>query len=120
MDIQLEKKIFKKAKHCQMKKNHHSFISGAKYKNTRIVKSSGKIVEQDIYSKILENSLKEFGKIGTKYNKSTIGFCAEVHSVNSVCQTRKIEKFQSIEVGSAIRPRTMQKGKKCAICNKLF
>lgn len=120
MDIKLEDKILRKAKHCQMKKKHHSFISGAKYKNTRIVKSSGKILESEIHSKILGDSLKQFGKIGTKYNKSTIGYCAEVHSVNSVCQNRKIEKIDSIEVGSAIRPRTMQKGKKCAICNKLF
>lgn len=120
MDIILEQKILKKAKYCQMKKKHHSFISGAKYKNTRIVKSSGKIIEEEIYSKTLVVSLKEFGKIGTKYNKSTIGFCAEIHSVNSVCKTRKLDKTDSIEVGSAIRPRTMQKGKKCAICNKLF
>jgi len=120
MDIKLEAKIFKKARHCQMKRNHHSFISGARYKETRIVKSSGKILEEEIYSATLKDSLNEFGKIGTKYNKSTIGFCAEVHSVNSVCLTRKIKEINSIEVGSAIRPRTMQKGKKCAICNKLF
>jgi hypothetical protein len=59
MDIKLEAKILRKAKHCQMKRNHHSFISGAKYKNTRIAKSSGKILEEEIYSKTLEDSLKE-------------------------------------------------------------
>lgn len=120
MDQLLERKIFKKARHCQMKRRHHSYVSGAKYKNTRIVESSGKILQANIYSHELISALNTFGEIGTKYNKSTIGFCAEVHSVNSVCKTRKITNIVSVEVGSAIRPRTMQKGKKCAICNKLF
>lgn len=120
MDENLERKIFKKARNCQMKRKHYAYVSGAKYKNTRIVGSSGKILQANIYSEELIKSLNSFGKIGTKYNKSTIGFCAEVHSVNSVCEIRRITNIGSIEVGSAIRPRTMQKGKKCAICNKLF
>lgn len=120
MDEILERKIFKKARNCQMKRRHHSYVSGAKYKNTRIVKSSGKILQENIYSEELLKALNKFGEIGTKYEKSTIGFCAEVHSVNSVCEERKLTNIVSIEVGIALRPRTMQKGKKCAICNQLF
>ena len=93
MDIKLEAKIFRKARFYQIKRIHHSFISGAKYKNTRISKSSGELLEEDIYSSELEKALTFFGNIGTKYNKSTIGFCAEVHSVNSVCQIRNIKKI---------------------------
>ena len=117
---ELERRIFKKARHCQLKRKFHAFISGARYKKTLEVEHSGKSVEADFFSNEFILDLKNIGEIGNLIGKSRVGYCAEIRAVNLVCNVRKIHEYKKIHVGFAIRPRTMQKGKKCQICKSLF
>jgi len=67
----------------------------------------------------MKNNLKQFGSIGSKYSTSSIGYCAETVSTNKII-TKTSKKINQISVGQVIRPKTMQLGKKCKICKKLF
>ena len=76
--------------------------------------------ENNIRSESLKLALLEFGQIGERFEKSSIGCCAEVHAVNDISIMRRQDDISKISVGVAIRPRTMQTGKKCKICKSLF
>lgn len=114
----LELRIIKYAKRLHQQKSGVSYVSGAEYNRTKKVAKSGDINVSDFTIEMKEN-LKQFGKIGTKYNKSSIGYCAETVSANRVLV--KVHKaISQLSVGKAIRPKTMQVRKKCKICKTLF
>lgn len=116
----LHQEIYRKAKYFQMKRKHYSFVSGACYKKTKLATYSRMMYEYNISSESLKLKLLKFGKIGERFEKSSIGCCAEVHAVNDITLIRRQEDISKISVGVAIRPRTMQTGKKCKICKSLF
>ena len=60
-----------------------------------------------------------FGVIGEKKFGSSIGYCAEAVAVNRVLENHPT-RLKSIIVGKAIRPKTLQYGKKCKICRNMF
>ncbi len=114
----LNKRIYHLAKTLHNKKRFPSYVSGAEYRTTRKVAKSGDIKKEDFVLS-LERSLAKFGELGDKYAGSSIGFCAETVSANRVLQVHPT-RFNNISIGKVIRPRTMQFGKKCKICNSLF
>jgi len=114
----LNKKIRRKAEKLKRDKNFPAYVSGAEYNYLQKVEQSGKIKEAE-FVKSLKNKLEVFGKIGTKYNGSSVGYCAETVSANKVLK-KFPSKLKSLNVGIAIRPRTLQEGKKCKICKSVF
>jgi hypothetical protein len=116
--IPLEKKIRNYAYDLHRRKKFPAFVSGAEYKNYKKTASSGDIKNSD-FVQDLRNSLIIFGTIGSKYNGSSIGYCAETVSANRILK-RFPNKLTSLNVGQAIRPKTLQVGKKCKICKTIF
>lgn len=114
----LERRIYNRALKMHKVKKFPSFVSGAEYKSLNQVAASGEIFFSD-FVKPLEQELKKFGTIGKKFKGSSIGFCAETIAANRVLKIIPT-KLEKISIGQAIRPRTLQKGKKCIICKKLF
>lgn len=116
----LDTYIFKKARQFHLKRKFYAYVSGAQYKKTIEIEKSGKSIESDFFSNNFLLDLKRIGNIGFKIDNSRIGYCAEIRAVNLVSHKRKIHKYKEICVGIAIRPRTMQKGKKCNVCKTIF
>jgi hypothetical protein len=114
----LNNQINKYAKKLHFEKSGCSFVSGAEYYKHKKVAHSGDIEKKD-FVKSLKVMLEKFGKIGDKYNKSSIGFCAETVSVNRVLK-KYPKNLSDLKVGIAIRPKTLQAGKKCKICKSIF
>lgn len=115
---QLENKIRNYALRLHRKKRFPSYVSGAEYKYFQKVASSGDISKSD-FVKSLKIELNKFGKLGDKYEGSSIGFCAETVSANRILEIVP-NKLNSLNVGLAIRPKTLQVGKKCIICKTIF
>ena len=116
--IQLENRIRNYALNLNRRKKFPTYVSGAEYRNYRKIASSGDINNSD-FVKGLRAKLIVFGPLGTKYDGSSIGYCAETVSANRVLE-RFPNKLNSLSVGQAIRPKTLQIGKKCTICNTIF
>jgi hypothetical protein len=114
----LNDRINKYAEKLHYEKRGHSFVSGAEYYKYKKVAHSGDIEKKD-FVKSLKIELQKFGKIGDKFNKSSIGFCAETVSANRVLK-KYPKNISDIKVGIAIRPKTLQTGKKCKICKTIF
>lgn len=114
----LEKRIRNYALKLHYQKKSPSFVSGAEYKKIHKIAHSGDIKTSD-FVKSLKIELNKFGIIGTKYKNSSIGFCAETVSANRILE-KVPNKLSELSVGIAIRPRTLQIGKKCKICKSLF
>jgi hypothetical protein len=104
--------------HYKQRKKRPAFVSGAQYKPIFKYAKSGDIEVKDFVQSLIVE-LQAYGNIGEKYRNSSIGYCAEVISCNRVLQVLPIN-YSSVNVGVAIRPRTMQIGKRCLICNNLF
>lgn len=104
--------------HFTHKRKYPAFVSGAQYKKIIKCAKSGDIEVIDFVDNLVVE-LQKYGNIGTKYENSSIGYCAEVVSCNRVLTILPIH-FTKVKIGNAIRPRTLQVGKKCKICNKLF
>lgn len=116
----LDNKIRKYA--IKLKKRHEypSYVSGAKFETIEKLGKSGEIKKEDltaIFVNLIES--KNFGKVGDKYLNSSIGFCAEQIASNKIIKKHPAT-ISKISVGSAIRPKTLQFGKKCVICKSLF
>lgn len=116
--IQLENRIRNYALNLHKRKKFPAYVSGAEYRNCRKIASSGNININD-FVQDLRNRLITFGQLGTKYKGSSIGYCAETISANRVLEHFP-NKLNSLSVGQAIRPKTLQVGKKCTICNSIF
>ena len=114
----LNNQINKYAEKLHFIKSGCSFVSGAEYYKYKKVAHSGDIEKKD-FVKSLKTELERFGKIGDKYNKSSIGFCAETVSANRVLK-KYPKNISDLKVGIAIRPKTLQTAKKCKICKSIF
>ena len=114
----LETKIEQFAITLKKKHKYPSYVSGAEYNYCKIVAMSGDIDKTE-FVKSLIIELSKFGNIGEKYKGSSIGFCAETISANKVLQRFPLN-IDVLNVGRAIRPRTMQVGKRCKICKTIF
>lgn len=99
-------------------KKFPAYASGAEYLHCKKVAHSGDIEDADFVDS-LRTELEAFGPIGKKYNRSSIGYCAEAISVNRVLKIYPSQRSK-LSVGIAIRPKTLQRGKKCKICKTLF
>ena len=84
----LNDRINKYAEKLHYEKRGHSFVSGAEYYKYKKVAHSGDIEKKD-FVKSLKIELQKFGKIGDKFNKSSIGFCAETVSANRVLKKNR-------------------------------
>lgn len=115
---QLERMIMNFALQRHRLKDGCSYISGAEYGNYKRVARSGDIQMHEFVPSLVKK-LRPFGTIGEKKVKSTIGFCAETVSANRVLE-RFPNKIDHLCVGKAIRPKTMQFGKRCIICRRIF
>ncbi len=104
--------------HYKQRKKRPAFVSGAQYGHIFKCAKSGDIEVKDFVQNLIV-ALQVYGNIGTKYRNSSIGYCAETISCNRVLQVLPIN-YSNVNVGVAIRPRTMQIGKRCVICNSLF
>lgn len=104
--------------HFTERKKYPAFVSGSKYRKIIKCAKSGDIEVKDFVQNLVVE-LQKFGNIGSKYENSSIGYCAEAVSCNRVLVVLPIN-YTKVHVGSAIRPRTMQVGKRCNVCNKLF
>lgn len=104
--------------HYTERKKYPAFVSGAEYGSISKCAKSGDIEVKDFVQNLIL-ALQTFGNIGTKYANSSIGYCAEAVSCNRVLVVLPIN-YTNVNVGIAIRPRTMQFGKRCQICNSLF
>lgn len=113
----LERRINQYAVKLKQRKEHPSYVSGAEFLQCRKVAKSGEKVDSFILS--LKNELENYGAIGTKYKNSSIGYCAETIAVNKLLETFPAHLCY-VCVGKAIRPRTMQEGKRCVICKRIF
>lgn len=100
------------------KKNSSRYASGAEYSGYMKVAKSGDHSEDDIVTP-LKNELILFGPIGSKLQRSSIGFCAEAVAVNRVL-IKYPTSLSKMTVGRAIRIKTLQIGKKCIICRNMF
>lgn len=114
----LNDRINKYAIKLHFKKHGCSFVSGAEYYKFKKVAHSGDIARKE-FVKSLKIELQKFGKIGDKYDKSSIGFCAETVSANRVLK-KYPKNLSDVKVGLTIRPKTLQIGKKCKICKTIF
>jgi hypothetical protein len=116
----LEKKILDYAIRLKKKHDYPAFVSGAEYLSIEALGKSGAINKGDHasnFARLIES--KNFGRIGDKYQNSSIGFCAEQVAANKII-LRHPASVSKIHVGSAVRPKTLQYGKKCVICKTLF
>jgi len=114
----LNDQINKYAEKLHFLKSGNSFVSGAEYYKYKKVAHSGDIEIKD-FVQSLKIELQKFGKIGDKYINSSIGFCAETVSANRVLK-KYPKNLSDVKVGIAIRPKTLQTGKKCKICKTIF
>jgi hypothetical protein len=104
--------------HYIERRRYPAFVSGAKYQNIIKCAKSGDIELKDFVQNLVTD-LQRFGNIGEKFENCSIGYCAEAVSCNRVLVVLPIN-YSNVQVGSAIRPRTMQVGKRCKVCNSLF
>lgn len=113
----LEKKIWHYAEKLHRKKEGCSFVSGAEYSHCKQVAKSGDHLNGIVDSLRIE--LEKFGEIGEKKYGSSIGHCAEAVAVNRVLEIHP-NQLAKVDVGRAIRPKTLQFRKKCRICRNMF
>jgi hypothetical protein len=114
----LERRIENYAKWCYKNKHFVSYVSGAEYGTIRRTAKSGDIRKHD-FVQSLKDKLAPFGRLGDKFDSSSIGYCAETVSANRVLQIRPT-RLDQLSIGRVIRPKTQQFGKKCRICNSIF
>lgn len=113
----LENRIWNYAKKLHQKKDGCAFASGAEFSFCKKIAKSGDHMSDIVKS--LRVELETFGVIGEKKFGSSIGYCAEAVAVNRVLENHPT-RLKSIIVGKAIRPKTLQYGKKCKICRNMF
>lgn len=114
----LERIIFNYAKKMHKQKNGSRYASGAEYGYCKKVAKSGDH-DFSMIANSLRIELENFGLIGAKIQRSSLGYCAEAVAVNRVLQVHPT-RYSDIEVGTAFRIKTLQRGKKCIICRNMF
>jgi len=117
--LELEDEIKEYARQLQRRKEFVSMTCGAEFRNSRKCNTSGLLILDDEYYPLLKTKLLEFGQIGERINKTSIGCCAEVNASNEIYKMYKI-KLNEISLSKAYRPKTMQVREKCDVCNSVF
>jgi hypothetical protein len=116
---QLEDEIYEYALDYKNRRDFVSMVCGAEYKSTRNCNKSGLLIsETDFYPRLMEKLLN-YGSIGMKVDKTSVGCCAEVNASNDIYKQHKIE-LNEISLSKAYRPKSMQIKNKCQICKEVF
>lgn len=58
--------------------------------------------------------------IGYKFEKTSIGCCAEVNASNPIFKMHYLTDLKKVSLSKAIRPKTMVEKAKCKICTEIF
>lgn len=116
---EFEKDAYEYALSLHYKKERPAVVVGAKYLNSKSFARSGRMPDEDFFDRLIERLLK-YGPIGSQYNGSSVGCCAEVNATNPIYHEYTSIELNSITLSTAYRPRTMEVKEKCQICTEIF
>ena len=119
IDYEFELKAYEYALKLHNNKSRCAIVVGAKFSNLSFFAPSGMMPLDEMFDR-LKKRLLTYGEIGSRYENSSVGCCAEVNAANQIYHKHNSIELNEIILSKAYRPRTMQCIDKCQICKEIF